>query len=121
MSTGLQSMINYMIPAVGTPRGYVYNATLVAGTPATIDFRGITGGGIDGQPFRPSGVYIDNTQGTAVLKVVINEISYAINCPIGETLNLPYPAPIDMTATITGQGVVTIVFVDTPVMPYRSF
>lgn len=121
MSDGLQQLINYMIPAVGTPRGYIFSKTLVAATPETIVFLGVQGGYWAGQPFRPSGVYIDNTQGTAPLQVVINEVSYRMICPVGQTLNLPFPAPLDVTATIVGEGQVTVIFVDVPVQPYRSF
>lgn len=121
MAQGLQQAINYMIPAVGTPRMYAVNQTFVAGTPVTLDFRNISGGGIDGQPFRPSGVFIDNSAGVAALQVVINEISYVMTCPAGGALNLQFPAPTEITATITGDGVGTVVFVDFPVIPYRSF
>jgi len=121
MSDGLQQLINYMIPAVGTPRGYLFSKVLPAATPETINFLGVQGGYWAGQPFRPSGIYMDNTQGVADLKVVINEMSYQMICPAGETLNLPFPAPLDVTATITGEGQITIVFVDVPVQPYRSF
>lgn len=117
---GLTQLINYMIPAIGTPRGFIQSGTLSA-TPVSIDFRQISGGGIDGQPFRPSGVYIDNTQGTGPLTIVINEIAYQIICPAGAALNLPYPAPINQSVAITGLGYATVVFTDTPVLPYRSF
>lgn len=120
MSTGLQEVVNYMIPAVGSPRGFVQSQVFSA-TPVTLDFRNVSGGSIDGQPFRPSGVFIDNTQGTGDLTVVINEISFRMICPAGESLNLQYPAPVEMTATITGLGQATVVFVDFPVIPYRSF
>ncbi len=118
--SGLQTAINYMIPAVGTPRMYALSQVFSA-TPFTLDFRGVTGGYWDGQPFRPSGFYIDNTQGTGPLTIVINEISYQIVVPTAGSLNLPFPAPIDLSVTITGLGQATIVFVDVPVMPYRSF
>lgn len=121
MSNGLQQIINYMIPAVGTPRGYLVSQVFVPGTPVRIDFRGIEGGMLDAQPFRPSGVYIDNTQGTGVLTVVINEMAYQIQCPIGGLLNLPFPAPVDVSVAINGTGQASVIFVDTPVMPYRSF
>lgn len=120
MSNGLTQVMNYMIPAIGTPRGFVQSGVLSA-TPLAIDFRNVSGGGIDGQPFRPSGVFIDNTQGAGTLTIVLNEIAYQIQCPAGESLNLPYPAPIDLSVSITGSGQATIIFVDVPVIPYRSF
>lgn len=121
MSNGLQQTINFMLPAVGTPRGYVEFNTFVPGTPVNIDFRNVSGGSIDGQPFRPSGVYIDNTNGTGDLSVKINEMQYTMICPAGGMLNLPFPAPTDLSVTINGNGDATIIFVDTPVQPYRSF
>lgn len=120
MANGLTQVINYMIPAVGTPRAYIQSGVLSA-TPVAIDFRNVSGGGIDGQPFRPSGVYIDNTQGTGTLTITLNEIAYQITCPAGEALNLPYPAPIELSVAITGLGQATVIFTDVPVIPYRSF
>jgi len=122
MSTanGLSDAINYMIPAVGTPRMY-YDSRVYSATPVRIDFSAITGGYWDGQPFRPSGLYMDNSAGVGDLTVVINEISFSITCPAGGYLNLPFPAPVFMTCSIVGDGQATIVFVDVPVMPYRSF
>jgi hypothetical protein len=120
MTTGLQTIINYMIPAVGTPRGYVQTGVLSA-TPVTIDFSGVSGGYWDGQPFRPSGVFIDNTQGTGQLALMVREIAYQMTCPAGGMLHLQFPAPLDVTVDITGLGQATLIFVDIPVMPYRSF
>ena len=120
MSDGLQNIINYMIPAVGTPRGYVQSGVLSA-TPLTIDFSGVSGGYWDGQPFRPSGVFIDNTQGTGQLSILVRQIAYQIVCPAGGMLNLQFPAPLDVIVDITGLGQASIIFVDIPVMPYRSF
>jgi len=121
MSQGLQTTINYMIPAIGSPRGYVQSQVFVAGTPVIIDFRNVEGGMIDGQPFRPSGVYIDNSQGVGALVVTIREMSYTMTCPAGGMLNLPFPAPTDLSVSISGNGQATAIFVDTPVQPYRSF
>lgn len=121
MSTsGLNQVVNYMIPAVGTPRAYV-NSQVQSATPFTIDFSNVSGGDIDGQPFRPSGVFIDNSQGTGALTIVINQIAYRMTCPLGKSMNLQFPAPIDLTATITGLGQATIVFVDFPVLPFGPF
>lgn len=120
MSNGLQQVINYMIPAVGTPRTFIQSGVLSA-TPVAIDFQNVSGGNIDGQPFRPSGVFIDNTQGTGSLTIVINEIAFRMVCPAGQSLNLQYPAPVNQSVQITGLGQATVCFVDFPVIPYRSF
>lgn len=116
---GLQQVINYMVPAVGVPRGYFWNGVLT-GAPVTIDFRNVSGGGIDGQVFRPSGVFIDNTQGTGPVTVVVNEIGYQMICLEGELLNLQFPAPVECTVSFVGDGQATLAFVDFPVLPYRN-
>lgn len=120
MSTGLNNVVNFMIPAVGTPRGYVVSQVFVAGTPVDIDFRNVSGGWIDAQPFRPSGVLVDNSLGTAAVVVVINQMAYRITVPAGTSLQMPYPAPSELTVTITGEGQATLVFVDYPVIPFAS-
>jgi hypothetical protein len=120
MTTGIQAVVNYLIPQVGTPRCYVRSAGFTA-TPSIIDFRAINGGMIDAQPFRPSGVFVDNTAGTGDLNILLVEINYNIRCLAGESLNAQFPAPKDVTFSITGDGAATVVFVDFPVMPFRSF
>lgn len=119
MSNGLQQVINYMIPAIGTPRGYFWSGVLDA-APVNIDFRNVSGGGIDGQPFRPSGIFIDNTQGVGPVTVVINEISYQIVCEAAASLHLQFPAPVELTVSFVGDGQATIAFVDFPVLPFNS-
>lgn len=120
MTTGVQAVTNYLIPPVGIPRTYIHSSTLSA-TPVVLDFRAIQGGMIDAQPFRPSGVFIDNTQGAGDLIIHLTQINYNILCPAGNSLNAQFPAPIDVTFEITGDGPATLAFVDFPVMPYRSF
>lgn len=120
MSNGIQAVTNYLIPPVGIPRVYIHSGTLSA-TPVFLDFRSTAGGMIDGQPFRPSGVFIDNTQGAGDLTLLVNEINYHMVCPAGESLNAQFPAPINPTFNLTGNGLATVAIVDFPVMPYRSF
>jgi len=120
MSEGLFSVVNYLIPQVGGPRGFVQSGPLSA-TPIYLDFRNSEGGGIDGQPFRPSGVFIDNTLGTGDLVLTIIEMNFRVVCPAGNSLNAQFPAPINGSFNLTGNGQATVVFVDFPVFPYRSF
>lgn len=120
MSNGIQSVTNYLIPPVGKPRVYVQSGELSA-TPVFLDFRETAGGQIDGQPFRPNGVFIDNTRGTGDLIITLNEINYQMFCPAGNSLNAQFPAPHNVTFNITGLGFATVAFVDFPVMPYRSY
>lgn len=114
MTERLENVSNYIVPAAGTTRGYVVNRKFVAGTPVTVDFRGV---GLDGQPYRPSGVFVDNTRGTAPLTVIINEINFSFQIPAGSFAATPYPAPMQQSATLLGEGDVTLVFVDFPVIP----
>lgn len=106
---------NYIVPASGTTRGVVITETLSA-TPITKDFRDF---GQDGLPFIPSGVYIDNTQGTAPCIIVINEIGFRVVAQAGQSVVSQYPAPSNQTVSIVGGGEATIVFVDYPVIPFE--
>lgn len=120
MANGLFPVINYLIPQVGGPRCFVRNANFSA-TPDHIDFRTVEGAAIDAQPFRPSGAFMDNTDGADELVLRLVEINFTVRCPAGQSLNAQFPAPIDVTFAITGNGNATVVFVDFPVMPFRSF
>ncbi len=120
MSNGILSVTNYLIPPVGSPRAYVHSSVLSA-TPAFLDFRETAGGMIDGQPFRPNGVFIDNTLGAGDLVILLIEVNFRILCPAGDSLNAQFPAPHNVTFNITGDGQATVLFVDFPVFPYRSF
>lgn len=106
---------NYLVPATGSTNAYPLKETFVPGTPKLVDFNSA---GLDGIPFRPSGVIIDNSQGVGTLRVLINEISYAMNVPAGGSIQMQYPAPVGHTATITGDGLATVVFVDYPIIPF---
>jgi len=116
MSNVLQSVTNFLVPATGSTNAYAVSQVFSA-TPTFVDFNNVA---LDGLPFRPSGVLIDNSQGTGPLTVLINEISYAMTCAAGELLNMPYPAPVNHTANITGNGQATVIFVDYPVIPFYS-
>lgn len=120
MSNGLQPVTNYLIPPVGGPRAYAHSSVLSA-TPVFLDFRETAGGMIDGQPFRPNGAFIDNTLGTDDLVVLLIEVNFRLSCPAGASLNAQFPAPHNCTFNITGNGQATVLFVDFPVFPYRSF
>lgn len=118
MSKGLQSVTNFLVPATGSTNAYVLNQAFAA-APFLQNFNNVA---LDGIPFRPSGVIIDNTAGTTPLTVLINEIGYNIVCPAGKTLQMPYPAPVGHSANITGDPahVCTVVFVDYPVIPFAN-
>jgi len=116
MAQGLQSVSNFLVPATGSTNAYMIRQEFSA-TPFFQDFNNQ---GLDGIPFRPSGVIIDNSAGTGPLNVLINEMSFQISCPAGAFMTMPYPAPLNCTANITGSGVGTVIFVDYPVIPWTS-
>lgn len=114
---GLEPLQNYLVPASGTTHGYRFTETMESGKVYEISFRDFQ---LNGRPFAPSGVLIDNTRGDADVSVIINEVSYRIVCKKGEFLHLPYPAPLQQTVTLQGEGLTTIIFVDYPVLPFSS-
>ena len=117
----VQSVSNFLVPAYGTTNAYpiIANFPAIANAGTLVDFAQI---GINGLPFRPSGVLIDNTKGTVAAVVLINEIGFTMQCPAGKFMTMPYPAPLDCTATVWGDPTqpTTVVFVYYPVMPFVS-
>lgn len=116
MSSVPQPVSNYLVPATGSPNMYAVHETFSA-APFIVDFSQIS---LNGLAFRPSGVIIDNTAGTGDLDVLIPQASFNVICKAGATLMMPYPALQNHTASITGLGDATVIFVDFPLMPYSS-
>lgn len=114
MTQQLLNVSNYIVPAAGTTRGYTVRKVFDPLLPDVIDFRQIA---LDGQPYRPSGVFVDNTRNSDPLTVVVNEIGFTIIVPAGANVATPYPAPIQHSVTIIGNGEAVLVFVDFPVIP----
>jgi len=108
------STLNYLVPASGTTHAYVVSQSLSA-VPVNVNFDSLE---IDQQSFTPSGCFIDNTQGTGPVNILINELSYNIVCAPGQVMAAQYPAPVSQSAAITGLGQATIIFVDFPVIPF---
>lgn len=113
----LTTVVNCDLPANNQRRAATFKDTF-SGTPIWIDFRALNGSDQAGTPFRPSGVYIDNSLGTDSLTINFGSIGYRIVCPAGAMLNLPYPAPISDVVSVIGSGQATLVFVDYPVEPF---
>jgi hypothetical protein len=109
-------LVNYLIPATGSTRGYAISRVFDA-TPVNVNFSAMQ---LDGIPFRPSGVFIDNSQGASALIIVINELAMRITCPAGASLQTQFPAPMSMTVTLVGDGQASVNFVDFPVIPFLS-
>lgn len=117
MSEQLVNTYNYLVPAAGTTRSYRVTQNFAPGDIKHCDFRNMA---LDGVSFVPSGVLVDNTRGTGDCVITIIEFAWRIVVPAGTMINMPYPAPYNQTATIEGEGDITVVFVDYPVIPFIS-
>ena len=105
---------NYLVPANGKTGAYIFRKTLVAGTPEYLDFRTIN---LDGQDFWPYGVYMDNREGLADLTLTFDQLqmSYTVGAAAPVT-GFGYPGVVDQSVTIEGEGPVTLVFVNYPLI-----
>lgn len=113
VSSSVQNAINYLVPSSGGTHAVPIVGTFSA-TPYAIDWRQFS---IDEFPFQPQGVFIDNTLGTGELVVTIEPINWNVTCPAGAVMQSQFPAPDGQTATITGNGQASVIFVDFPVLP----
>ena len=104
---------NFLVPATGSTNAYTLRENFTA-TPKFFDPRNV---GLDGAPFRPYGVIIDNTAGNDTLTVLVNEMSFTVNAEAGASVQMPFPAPVNCTFNITGDGDATVIFVDYPIIP----
>jgi hypothetical protein len=107
---------NYLVPA----SGQTHSATLqgiFSATPQVIDWRQFE---IDNFPFRPQGVFIDNTLGIANLVINIQPINFNVICGAGQVGQYQFPAPDGQTCSITGSGQASVIFVDFPVLPNQG-
>ena len=110
----LTKFVNYMVPATGNTRGFIVSENF-SSTPKAVNFFNVE---LDGVPFRPSGVFVDNSQGTDALIITINELAYRIVVPAGGAMQTQFPAPMSMSVAIVGGGQATCIFVDFPVIPF---
>lgn len=110
----LLSTYNYLVPAAGTTSGW--SAANVVAANTSVDFGQVAAN--SGIPFNPSGVVIDNTNGTVPVVITIQQTGFNITCPVGKQMGLQFPAPANVTAIITANGA-NIAFVDFPVLPYQ--
>lgn len=115
----LQSLVNFRQPANSTLRAAPYRLVL-SDSPFYVDFRTLIGSDLDGTPFKPYGIYIDNTQGNANLIILFQDTQFRVVCKKGEVLHTSYPAADYAIAAITGNGPASIIFVDYSVEPYSS-
>lgn len=115
LNNGQFKTTNYMVPSNGQTHAVTVQGQFSA-VPYLIDWRQYA---IDNEKFQPQGVFIDNTQGTVPLVIVILPINYTVTCPAGLTLQAQFPAPNGQTCTVTGDpnNTATVIFVDFPVLP----
>lgn len=109
----IDSVSNYLVPAAGQTHAATLEGIFSA-TPQKIDWRQFS---IDNFPFRPQGVFIDNSAGIAPLVISVQPINYNISCAAGAVGQFQFPAPDNQTCSIVGNGQATVVFVDFPVLP----
>lgn len=102
----------YFLPVAGKCGIYVFREVLTSGVPVEIDFRQVN---LNGGEFWPYGVYMDNTQGTERLDLYLDQVFLTISANIGAEKERMYPGVEDQSVTITGAGLVTIVFCNFPV------
>lgn len=112
MTPVLFDTTNYLVPSSGATHAVNYSGIFTSAL--LIDWRQFQ---IDNFPFRPQGVFIDNTNGITEVSINIQPINYNIVCPIGVSGQFQFPAPDNQTCTINASGQVTIIFVDFPVLP----
>lgn len=113
VSTETNNVTNYLVPAAGTSHAVKVSGDFTA-TPYIVQWRQFS---IDNFPFQPQGVFIDNTQGAGALTITIAPMDYNIVCPAGAAIQAQFPAPNGQTASITGNGTASCIFVDFPVLP----
>lgn len=112
-TANINTTSNYLVPSGGTTHAVDVEGTWTA-NPQLLDWRNFK---VDAFPFRPQGVFIDNTQGTGDLTIVVYPIGWAVVCPAGQSVEKQFPAPANMTMQVTGNGFARLVFVDFPVLP----
>lgn len=113
------SAVNYLVPSSGRTHAVPVEGVFSA-APYTIDWNQFKN---DNFAFQPQGVFIDNSQGTGELDVVIyanglnGPVFWTIKCPAGAYKSANFPAPNGQSVAITGNGQATVIFVDFPVLP----
>src|SRR2546423_9970958 len=118
--TQIQPSTNYLVPSSGGTHIVPLSGVLSAAA-AVIDWQQFSE---ESFAFQPQGVYIDNSAGIApvVLQILAGGTQgtaiWTVTCPTGKVLHTPFPAPNGRVHKITGNGQVSIVYADFPVLPY---
>jgi hypothetical protein len=114
-----QPTTNYLVPSSGNTNCIPLTGTLTAGTAVTFDW---TQFNTESMAFQPQGYYFDNSAGTAeaVLQIFTKAggaLVWTEKIKAGDVRQNSFPAPNGQYHSLTGAGVVTVVFVDFPVLP----
>ncbi len=104
---------NYLVPSNGTTHVYLTSLSASA-SPATGNFASLQ---FDGVPFRPQGVWIDNTNGTGEAIVTIQPIGFSIKVPAGANMAANFPSTENLKYSVTGSGNVNLFWADFPLLP----
>lgn len=104
---------NYLVPANGTTHVYLTQIA-ASGVAASGNFAAIQ---FDGIPFRPQGVWIDNTNGTGEAIVTIQPIGFSMKVPAGANMAANFPSTENLKYSVTGTGTVNLFWADFPLLP----
>lgn len=117
MTEKIHDLQNMLSPPDGISKAVTLDNYFADGFPVVLDFRTY---GLDGQTFVPQGVIIDCTDADGDCSVKIKGVDFTVKCAKGQTLMLPYPAPLSQIAEVSGSGRTRVYFVNYVVMPYSS-
>lgn len=105
--------INYLVPAIGNTHSVTVQGVFSA-TPFMVDWLQFSQANFK---FVPQGCFVDNSQGTSPLVINIVQLNFNVTIGAGVSGQFQFPAPVNCTMNITGNGQASIVFVDFPVLP----
>ena len=117
-NTGLghpQAVTNYLVPATGNIAG-VLQQTVLSAQQLLVDFSLYS---LNGVPFTPQSVYIDNTLGLGNVVITSQRFSgFTIaSVSAGTSQQVNFPSIVGDTYVITGNGTVNMVWSNAPALP----
>src|SRR5690606_35841470 len=105
---------NFLVPADGRTNS-ISTSFVASPNPYIINWDQFS---VDHFKFYPQGCFIDNSAGTDELVITITPNNFKIVVGAGQYKTVQYPAPSqNQGASITGDGAVTIHWVDFPTFP----
>lgn len=113
MATSSQQTYNYLVPASGTTHAVFQQCDFAVAGIATEDWQAFSTNHFQ---FRPQGVFIDNTQGTATATFSIQGVPFNAYMPAGYAGWVSFPSVANLVTEISGTGTVNLTYVDFPVI-----